>query len=84
VSADRTGAAGEKLPDWVDEELLEVALERAIQAQMFEPSLKGMIRRLVFDPDDRWRVCCGNECYVCMIPLARAVDDVRAEIGWPG
>ena len=74
--------ATSKLPEGVDPELLEAALDRALAAQHFDASMKGMLRNLVFDADERWRVCCGNDCYVCMLPLGRAVDDVRREIGY--
>ena len=72
----------EKLPPGVTQAEFEVALDRALAAQHFDTNLKGMLRKLVLDPDDRWRVCCGNDCYICMLPLGHAVDEVREAIGW--
>ncbi|PIE22852.1 MAG: hypothetical protein CSA62_10410 [Planctomycetota bacterium] len=75
-------SASDDLPEGVDPEKLDAALDRALAAQHFDASLKGMLRKLVLDPDDSYRECCGNDCYVCMLPLGRAVDDVRREIAY--
>ena len=74
--------AAKPLPEGVDPEALDAALDRALAEQHFDASMKGMLKNLVFDPDDRWRACCGNDCYVCMLPLGRAVDDVRRELDY--
>lgn len=61
---------------------LEQALDRALRDQHVHRGFRDWIRRLVFEKGDDWRACCGNNCMPCVLPMARAVDQVRAEIGW--
>ncbi len=61
---------------------LDEALDRALADHGLHPGYKETIRRLVFDPSEDWRYCCGNDCNPCVKPMARAVDIVRAAIGW--
>ncbi|MEZ5989628.1 MAG: hypothetical protein R3F30_10975 [Planctomycetota bacterium] len=64
------------------DERLERALDKALRDQKVHVAFRDWIRRLVFEQGDDWRVCCGNNCMPCVLPMARAVDQVRAEIGW--
>jgi len=61
---------------------LEEALDAALLDQGLHPGFKAWIRRLVFDEKDDWRMCCGNHCEPCVLPMATAVDQVRKQIGW--
>lgn len=67
-----------------DERTLEAALDRALADNHLHVGFKDAIRRLVFDDNDSWRVCCGSACEPCVLPMGRAVDQVRRLIGWRG
>ena len=60
---------------------LEEALDLALEEQQIDVSFRETVRNLVYDKDDRWRVCCGSACEPCVEQVARAVDQVRALIG---
>jgi len=61
---------------------LEEALDRVLEDQGLHPGFRASIRRLVFDRKEDWRLCCGNHCDPCVLPMARAVDQVRERIHW--
>ncbi len=61
---------------------LEAALDEALRDNHVPEGFRDTIRRLVFDPHSDWRVCCGSQCEPCVLPMGRAVDQVRASIGW--
>lgn len=61
---------------------LEEALDQALLDQGLHAGFKASIRRLVFEEQEDWRLCCGNYCEPCVLPMARAVDQVRSHIGW--
>ena len=59
---------------------LEAAVLRALERCGLSPSLARSVAALVPRRHDDWRICCGSACEPCVIPLARAVDMVRAEL----
>ena len=66
------------------EHKIEEALSIALQENALQEGFRDTIRRLVFDANDQWRICCGNLCEPCVMPMGRAVDRVRELIGWGG
>jgi hypothetical protein len=59
---------------------LDALVLRALERCGLSPSLARSVAALVPRRLDDWRVCCGSDCDPCVVPLARAVDMVRAEL----
>ena len=64
-----------------DSRSVEAALDRALTEHQLDESFRKMVRDLVWDTDDRWRVCCGSACEPCVEQLWRAVNQVRQILG---
>lgn len=60
---------------------MEEALDLAMTTHRLDGSFRKMVRDLVHDLEDRWRVCCGSSCDPCVEQVARVVDQVRALTG---
>lgn len=65
-----------------DESTIEAALTEALRDHHIHEGFRDTIRRLVFEDNDRWRQCCGSACDPCVLPMGRAVDQIRRRIGW--
>ena len=56
---------------------LEEAITKGLADAGLEESLRGTVRALLEQDDDRWRDCCGSNCTPCVTQLAIAVDRAR-------
>lgn len=60
---------------------MDEALDLALAHHNLDASFRKMVRDLVRDTADRWRVCCGSACDPCVEQVARVVDQVRELTG---
>jgi hypothetical protein len=61
--------------------LVETVLDEVMRDGALHPGFREMIRRLVFERNDAWQACCGNDCDPCILPMRRAVEAARQRLG---
>jgi hypothetical protein len=61
--------------------LVEAVLDEVMREGPLHPAFRETVRRLVFDRNDAWVTCCGNDCDPCVLSMHRAVEAARRRLG---